>query len=86
MEGESSLTIVVKTYVFDLDGTLVTLPVDWESLRNRLDSIAGLPGLFRPHGVSQTAEPPPLSETGKGVLHYPDRQTICRTRTIASSC
>lgn len=26
----------------------MTLPVDWDSLRNRLDEIAGRPGLFKP--------------------------------------
>jgi len=48
VEGEGPLTPAARAFIFDLDGTLVTLPVDWDVLRGRLDSIAGRPGLFRP--------------------------------------
>lgn len=37
-----------QAFIFDLDGTLLTLPVDWEKLRARLDEISGRPGVFRP--------------------------------------
>lgn len=42
MEGKSSVRVgEYSTYIFDLDGTLFTLPVDWASARRELAAVMG---------------------------------------------
>lgn len=49
MEGESPLNPRdAKAFVFDLDGTLATIPVDWEAVRERLKSVTGKKEELRP--------------------------------------
>ena len=49
MEGESPLnTRDAKAFVFDLDGTLATIPVDWEAVRDRLKTLTGREEDFKP--------------------------------------
>ena len=37
-----------KAYVFDMDGTLGTIPVDWDGVREGLREVTGDPSEFRP--------------------------------------
>jgi HAD superfamily hydrolase (TIGR01549 family) len=37
-----------KAFVFDLDGTLATLPIHWEGVRERLSKLSGTPTDSRP--------------------------------------
>jgi len=39
---------VPKAYVFDFDGTLGTIPVDWDGVREGLREVTGDPSEFRP--------------------------------------
>jgi phosphoglycolate phosphatase-like HAD superfamily hydrolase len=50
MEGEGALTTINKTqaYVFDFDGTLGTIPVDWDRVREGLRRVTGSSSEFRP--------------------------------------
>ncbi len=42
MEGESAVNVTeFSAYIFDLDGTLVTIPVDWGKVREEVGKIAG---------------------------------------------
>lgn len=42
MEGESSVRVgEYGSYIFDLDGTLFTIPVDWRSVRSELATAIG---------------------------------------------
>ncbi len=49
LEGEGALNARdARAFVFDLDGTLATIPVDWEAVRTRLKAITGSAEEFRP--------------------------------------
>lgn len=49
MEGEGPVNKAeTDAYVFDFDGTLATIPVDWDAVRERLKEITGSPESFRP--------------------------------------
>ena len=49
LEGESALNARdAKAFVFDLDGTLATIPVDWEAVRERLKAVTGRREELRP--------------------------------------
>ena len=37
-----------KAFVFDLDGTLATIPVDWDRVREKLRDLTGGSEEFRP--------------------------------------
>jgi phosphoglycolate phosphatase-like HAD superfamily hydrolase len=49
VEGEGTLNAKdAEAFVFDLDGTLATIPVDWEGVRTRLKVVTGSATEFRP--------------------------------------
>ncbi len=49
MEGEGALNPRdAKAFVFDLDGTLATIPVDWDAVRQRLKVVTGMKEELKP--------------------------------------
>jgi phosphoglycolate phosphatase-like HAD superfamily hydrolase len=49
LEGEGALNPRdAKAYVFDLDGTLATIPVDWDAVRAKLKAVTGIQEEFKP--------------------------------------
>jgi len=48
VEGEGALTTsAIRAYIFDFDGTLGTIPVDWEGVKNSLRMVTGYQSDFK---------------------------------------
>jgi phosphoglycolate phosphatase-like HAD superfamily hydrolase len=49
MEGEGPLRLAApEAYIFDLDGTLASIPVEWDGVRERLREVTGSTAEFKP--------------------------------------